>query len=478
MHSINERELEIARIAESKEARAALEKHLDEIVDGVGFRGSQRSGQFLRYIVEQAVAGKFDSLKERAIGIELFGRPPSYDTGEDAIVRVTASDVRKRLLQHYGSCEALPEFRVSLPLGSYVPEIVRETHGSAPSPSLKEARQDAAGNPTTSAGARLETLAQSVEGNALVVTPTSAASVQPAVRPRLRPLLQGILLTALIAALGLTLIGLMWRRNDRVQTSPGAVLPWSAIFSSSHPTHVITSDPDISGIQRLTGGNPISVSDYANHNYIPDDKGISPQIKAICANLMGGDKAATVDTRIAVSIAELAQIYSRHLDVQGARQIQFSTLRTDDNFILLGSPWTDPWFSVFNDHLDFRIVFDKSSGKEIIENVRPAANERAVYLPTAEGGHTGESYAVIAFLQNPDQNGQVMLLAGINAEGTQAAGSLITDLPRLSATLNSCGISASGPLKHFEMLLRVKTMASSPSEFDVISCHSLAGAAS
>lgn len=475
MHSISERELEIARIAESKEARAALEKHLGEIVDGAGFRGSQRSGQFLRYIVEQAVAGKFDSLKERAIGIELFGRPPSYDTGEDAIVRVTASDVRKRLLQHYGSCEALPEFRISLPLGSYVPEIIRENYGAATAPVLKEAPATVSSAAPSAPG--LESAAQLPEGGHPLTVAPSSISAQPAVRPRLRPLFLGISLTVLIAALGLTLLELMWKHNDRIQTPSAAVLPWSAIFGASHPTHVITSDPDISGVQRLTGGNPISVSDYANHNYIPDDKGISPQIKAICANLMGGDKAATVDTRIAVNVAELAQSYSRHIDVQGARQIQFSTLRTDDNFILLGSPWTDPWFSLFNDHLDFRILFDKTSGREIIQNTRRAANEPALYVPTAEGGHTGESYAVIAFLQNPDQNGNVLLLAGINAEGTQAAGNLVTDLPRLSATLNSCGIAPSGPLKHFEMLLRVKTMASSPSEFDVISCHPLAGGA-
>ena len=477
MHSINERELEIARIAESKEARAALEKHLDEIVDGVGFRGSQRSGQFLRYIVEQAVAGRFDSLKERAIGIELFGRPPSYDTGEDAIVRVTASDVRKRLLQHYGSCEALPEFRISLPLGSYVPEIVRETHGTAVLPNIKDARQDLAASSISSAMPRLESSLQSPEGNALAVAPSSSVPLQP-VRSRSKLLFPALSVAILVAGLGLALFGLMGKRDDRLQTAPAAVLPWSAIFSSSHPTHLITSDPDISGVQRLTGGNPISVSDYANHNYIPDDKTIPPQIKAICANLMGGDKAATVDTRIAVNIAGLAQSYSRRIDVQGARQIQFSTLRSDDNFIILGSPWTDPWFSLFNDHLDFRIAFDKSSRREIIQNAHPAANERALYVPTAEGGHTGESFAVIAFLQNPDQNGQVMLLAGINAEGTQAAGNLITDLPRLTATLNSCGISVSGPLRHFEMLLRVKTMASSPSEFDVISCHTLAGPAS
>ena len=60
------------------------------------------------------------------IGLELFERSPAYDTGEDAIVRVTASDVRKRLLQHYGKYGAASEFRISLPLGSYIPEIAYE----------------------------------------------------------------------------------------------------------------------------------------------------------------------------------------------------------------------------------------------------------------------------------------------------------------------------------------------------------------
>ncbi len=61
-------------------------------------RGAIVAPQFLEFVVEQAIAGNFDQLKERLIGVEFFNRQPSYDKGEDAIVRVTASDVRKRLL--------------------------------------------------------------------------------------------------------------------------------------------------------------------------------------------------------------------------------------------------------------------------------------------------------------------------------------------------------------------------------------------
>src|SRR6201999_4072512 len=120
-----------AKIAETPEEIAFVRQHLQEVLARAAFRGCQRSAQFLKHIVEQSIAGSFESLKERSIGIELFGRAPTYDTGEDAIVRVTASDVRKRLLQHYGQFGAGSGFRISLPPGSYIPEIVREVPPAA-----------------------------------------------------------------------------------------------------------------------------------------------------------------------------------------------------------------------------------------------------------------------------------------------------------------------------------------------------------
>src|SRR6202166_407550 len=125
---VAERSAEIARILETESDLKAFQQHLEEVLCGEAFRGSHRSGQFLRYVINQSVNGHCDELKERLIGVELFGRSPSYDTGEDAIVRVTASDVRRRLLQHYGRYGTASEFRIRLPLGTYIPEISRIAH--------------------------------------------------------------------------------------------------------------------------------------------------------------------------------------------------------------------------------------------------------------------------------------------------------------------------------------------------------------
>src|SRR6267154_5028735 len=120
---VDSHEVAVARICEAAKHEAEILAHLDEIIKAAAFRGSHRSQEFLKHIVEQALHGTPTDLRERSIGVALFHRPAAYDTADDAIVRVTASDVRKRLLQHYGNIGAEPKIRIGLPPGSYVPEF-------------------------------------------------------------------------------------------------------------------------------------------------------------------------------------------------------------------------------------------------------------------------------------------------------------------------------------------------------------------
>jgi hypothetical protein len=189
-------------------------------------------------------------------------------------------------------------------------------------------------------------------------------------------------------------------------------------------------------------------------------------------NLLLGDKAASVDTQVVAEVSALAQSNAKSINVTAARNMQFSNLKSDDNFIFLGSPRSDPWVRLFDSQLDFRFVIDKA-GLESIYNGRPHPGEQSLYVPNSKRGATGQSFAIIAFVQNPDQNGQALILAGANAAGTQVVGKLVTDLRRFSMALDKCGISPSSQIKHFELLLRVNMMASSPSEFDVEACHIL-----
>jgi hypothetical protein len=123
-------------------------------------------------------------------------------------------------------------------------------------------------------------------------------------------------------------------------------------------------------------------------------------------------------------------------------------------------------------------VFDKATGEEIVVNTHPQRQESQTYVPTALGWATGQSYAIVAFIQNADQNGHVLLLAGASGEGTEAAGKLVADFSRLAAVLNKCGITRSVSGQHFEILLQLNTMAQTSSHVDVLACHMLSGPSS
>ena len=452
-----------AKIAETEKDPAAVRKHLAEITEGTAFKGSHRSAQFLRYIVEQAIEGHLDTLKERVIGMELFGRSPTYDTSEDAIVRVTASDVRRRLLQHYGLYGAASELRITLPLGSYLPVITHENGqlangasaaGTEDSPHLPPEQREADHDPAAKAA-------------------TVPGEEKDELRSRRRRL--GLAAGVVLCAIGLFAGGELLGRYDAPNVSPLlANSPWSAFLKSPRLTHIIFSDPAMVEIQELTG-HQISASDYANRDYLPDPNTLSPEVSRAANVILRDGTSAAVDPPIAVEIAALEPSLAKKLRVHSARNLRMADLQTDDNFVFLGSPRSNPWTTLFNDQLDFRFVFEKAAGQEVIHNFHPRAHEMAEYLPTALGGGTGESYAIVALVQNLDQNGQVLLIAGVNAEGTEAAGRFVTDLPRFSKALDLCGETPSKALSHFEFLLRLNTMAGSPHNMDVLACHLLAG---
>jgi hypothetical protein len=79
----------------------AVQLELVSILEGPAFQGSARSRAFLRFVVEEALAGRQELLKERTIGVSVLGKPFDYDTGADCTVRVRANEVRKRLASHY-----------------------------------------------------------------------------------------------------------------------------------------------------------------------------------------------------------------------------------------------------------------------------------------------------------------------------------------------------------------------------------------
>lgn len=81
--------------------------------------------RLLRYLVEHRLANDDGALREMSIGIEVFHRDPAtFDPRTDPIVRVNVSRLRERLVKHYAMFEVLPQVRIDLPKGHYIPEFV------------------------------------------------------------------------------------------------------------------------------------------------------------------------------------------------------------------------------------------------------------------------------------------------------------------------------------------------------------------
>jgi hypothetical protein len=114
------------RLTESREL--AVRAELTRLLESAAFRTSKRCREFLEYIVEHTISGPSGALKERSIGVELFQLPQDFDTGQHAVVRVTANEVRKKLAQHYlAENGSLHPVKIELPPGSYSVEFRWET---------------------------------------------------------------------------------------------------------------------------------------------------------------------------------------------------------------------------------------------------------------------------------------------------------------------------------------------------------------
>jgi hypothetical protein len=105
---------------ETEQDREEVRAQLQRILESQHFRNSKRYPALLSHSVHCTLGGETDRLRERQLGVELFGRSCDYDTNADPIVRVIAGEVRKRLAQFYAGDRRDDNLRIDIPPGTYV----------------------------------------------------------------------------------------------------------------------------------------------------------------------------------------------------------------------------------------------------------------------------------------------------------------------------------------------------------------------
>ncbi|HEY3443354.1 MAG TPA: hypothetical protein VGK29_21530 [Paludibaculum sp.] len=403
-------------------------KVLDElrrILDSPEFAGSERGRTLLTYLVENALGGGLDRLKERTIGVEIFGRDAAYDTGQDAIVRVSANSIRKRLATYYSRIEAAGEhsgLRIHLPPGAYTPEF-------------------------------------QIEPEALVTEPPPpVASARPPRREWWYPAL------AAVFALGCIVLGVQnWRlRSEPAGPTPLKVLPWSMF---GHPTEarIAMTDGNFT-MHKFLNRREMALTEYTSARWLWDFRSQVPEVIPLAVTAYTSVASAVTAVRIG-SLLEAAGCTPL---IGTSRNLQLRDFKEDRPIVLLGSAPSNPWVELFEDRLNFVIDIDIENRIQRCHNKAPRIGEQAFYTLEQKTNLPGVAYAIISTPSNPVGKAPVLIIAGTNAEATEAAGELATDIPRMARELRQLGIDPETKVAQLELLIRVQHLNDTPSRSEVI----------
>lgn len=214
-------------VLDAKQKLAVLAE-LEQIVSSHHFSQSRRYPAFLRFIVEAALRRETDLLRERVIGIEVFGREANYDTNADPIVRMTAAEVRKRIAQYYRETSRDDQIQIEVRAGSYVPIFILPGH---PKPAADVAQKNEAGPSSLP-----HVSGKQVEGNPLE---QSSRSVEAhGVSLALKRLYYVPVLFIMLAA-GLTAVWFLHRPKQPIDEL------WAPLFEPGQSVTICAGQPQI-----------------------------------------------------------------------------------------------------------------------------------------------------------------------------------------------------------------------------------------
>ncbi len=434
---------ELTQLKEEAPTQKACWELIGRVAESSQLRRSARLQNLLLYIGRRSLREGSDEIHEQEIGVEVFGRPAGYDTNVDNIVRVNASELRKRLGTYFeseGSHEAL---LLHIPRGKYVP-VFRYRNVELP---VEEAAN---------------TL---IEPAVIAPTPPAALAIEaPAVeKPVERKQSRNGFTTATLAGALILFLAIgcatLWVENHNLRRAahPWSFDPllsgvWSSFLDGSRDTDVVMEDSSFLLVQNINQ-KTFSFDEYLGRSYLNSqmDPKLSPMLRIIQEDIAGKTLARAAEVRLIQKIL-LLDPGGKNLHIYNAREYMPGLL-AKDNLILLGNPTSNPWFDLFQDHLNFRQQ-PNSQTESSISNHSPAGHEQAMYTPTED-----VAYGVVAYLPKPEQNGNMLLIEGTSSEATEACGNFILSNEHLS-TLEKLLHTARFP--YFELLLKVSHVRGTP----------------
>lgn len=413
---------------------------VQRIIASAPFQKSGRLRDLLQYITEQTIHGYGHELTEQHIGKAVFHKPAGYSPLEDSSVRVHARQLRLKLHEYFDGIGRDEPLIVEIPKGAYAPAF-RVAKGTDSSPSLPVPM-------------RIE-----------VAAPTFNRAILPWT-------LCGVLSVVCVVLL------VYFKQAGTVKPSvANPPWPFAQIFDTRHQTIVVVADGNY-GMLRILTGQRGSLEEYLNRDSLQNAAG--RKLGQAGSRLVGYISDSTLtsfaDVADAVSLVKLAGALQKQVTVRSAKDMRIRDL-DHENYIFVGSPASNPWVSLFQDKLNFRET-EAAVGKSVkaFVNTKPLAGEQARYEGLRGTGTEGDDYATIALLPNITQDGSVLILQGLQQEGTEAAGRFLVDADNRQQLLHALGIPASDHVPGnlwFEALIRSRTVSGAPNTTTLVAIRSV-----
>jgi hypothetical protein len=408
----------------------AIQRELDRVLRSPPFRESKRCQEFLRFVVGMTADGRQAELKERTIGIAVFGRDPAYDTNDDSIVRVKANEIRRRLAQSNQGNDHEQEFKIEIPTGSYVPKFVPAHEISAPAkPEMALKKPEMA----------LKWIRHQIES----------------APPRWKAGIAVVLLLAVGA--------MVWSLRDNGDTVTNRF--WAPILQSESPVLISLGHPVVYHLSRR-----IHEQYRAGLTELPDPGPYA--IRLDPKQALGEDIIPVVDQYVgigdalaAVSISSLLRQFGKASSVRIGNDVSYSELR-NSTAVLIGA-YSNRWTLELTKQL--RFTFEMKEGRKVIQDRQnPQAGWELPNLPST--GKVPFDYAIVSRIFDSKTGNTLISCAGITQYGSQAAGEFLTDPARLSGGLSS--LQAGRGHRNIQFVIRTEVVGSSPAPPVLVAAHS------
>ncbi len=400
-----------ARVLTGRES-GQVHQELDRILQSPIFRNSHQGQKFLRYVVERSLEHEPELLRERVIGAEIFGREPSYDTSSDPIVRVRATEVRKRLAQYYQEDAGPHPIRFEIPPGSYIAEFHWKSESLSPPPASPLTR-------------RWLAAAATVALVSVAVAVWAWSHNQPTVLQRF----------------------------------------WAAALNSPKPVVICSGHPVVYFLSRRIH------QEYRTRSGVDPQAG--PYVIQLRPEetVKGQDIVPVTDQFVSVgdagASARLLAMFAavpKASEIRVGNDISFSDLRGAPA-VLIGA-YSNRWTLQMTNEL--RFVFDQADGVKKIRD-RTADGKKWGLPNIAPDGKTSSDYALVSRIFDSKTGDLLIAAAGITQYGTRAAGEFLTSEARLRDLLP--GAPPDWERKNLQVVLYADIIGPVPSPPKILATH-------